>query len=57
MGLVLQGPAPPWGRAAERLFLGGHSPDLETQTGGRLPVGAASPSGLQAPSTSPDLPT
>lgn len=56
MGRVLQGPAPPWGRAAELLFLGARSPDLETQTGGRLPVGAASP-GLQAPFTSPDLPT
>lgn len=45
MGLVQQGPAPPWGRAAELMLLEAHLPNLEThpnletqQLGGSLLV-------------------
>ena len=45
MGLVQQGPAPPWGRAAVLMLLEAHSLDLEThpnletqQLGGSLLV-------------------
>lgn len=45
MGLVQQGPAPPWGRTAELMLLEAHLPNLEThpnletqQLGGSLLV-------------------